>query len=113
ERGYLKNLLPSGWEEFAKNVLTDMKRQHGIRFTPEEQQIFKENFKHGMKDGYNRILSKFAPTIGRRSRTLKKQIRQIRGKDKATKEIMHLYNPESMDPWEFLKKRASLLRWGR
>ena len=104
-----KYLVPSGWDKFVRDLLSQMKRQQDITFDEGETARFKENFKRGMKDGYNRILSKFAPMIGRRSRTLKKQIRQIQGADKTTRNILDLYDRK--DPWEFLKERAAWLRW--
>jgi hypothetical protein len=69
-----------------------------IQLTDEQREAFRVNFVLGMREGRARILSKLAPRIGRRSRTLKRVTVQGEGGQQA---------------WELLKKRARLLRENR
>lgn len=66
-----------------------------IQLTDKQQEAFKENFAEGLKLGRARILSKLAPRIGRRSRTLKAITVQGEGGKQA---------------WAYLKARADELR---
>jgi hypothetical protein len=92
-------LLPSKLDHTADEVIDLLKRvleEKRIQLTGQQWEDFKKYFVRGMKKGIDRILSKLAPQIGRRSRTLKREIKKFDAEGIA---------------WTELKKRAAWLRW--
>ncbi len=101
DRDYVKLLLSPDLDK-VKEHITDyffkilaLEENGRIKLAADQQEKFKRYLLRGLQRGRDIVLSKLAPRIGRRSRTLKKKILQIEGGEKA---------------WKVLKARARYLR---
>jgi|DewCreStandDraft_1066081.scaffolds.fasta_scaffold00051_42 hypothetical protein len=96
---FLPKIITQNLRDTAVEILNDLlfninKINQGFQLNDAERDAFITNFVSGMQEGRSRILSKLAPRIGRRSRTLKRAAMQ----------------GGAPDAWNLLKKRARLLK---